>query len=155
MSFPGGSAVKNLPAMQEPQETQVQSLGWEDPLEEGMATHSRILAWTEDPGSLQSIESHGLRHNWSSLVCMQTLLIIPFSLFGLCLSSFGELLRWSKWFFIVGGVGSCLHLQVFICEFMFALTWSCNTGITPVWEGEVEWAELNCYFQNFREVFFF
>ena len=34
--------VKNLPAMQE---TQVQSLGWEDPLEEGMATHSSILAW--------------------------------------------------------------------------------------------------------------
>ena len=34
--------VKNLPAMQE---TWVQSLGWEDPLEEGMATHSRILAW--------------------------------------------------------------------------------------------------------------
>ena len=45
MVFPRGSAVKNLPAMQEPQETQVQSLGWEDPLEEGMATHSSILAW--------------------------------------------------------------------------------------------------------------
>ena len=37
--------VKNPPAMQEPQETQVQSLGREDPLEEGMATHSSILAW--------------------------------------------------------------------------------------------------------------
>ena len=37
--------VKNLPAMQEPQETQVQLLGWEDPLEKGMATHSSILAW--------------------------------------------------------------------------------------------------------------
>ena len=37
MDFPGGSAVKNLPAMQE---MQVQSLGWEDPLEKGMATHS-------------------------------------------------------------------------------------------------------------------
>ena len=37
--------VKNLPAMQETQETQVQSLGWEDPLEDGMATHSIILAW--------------------------------------------------------------------------------------------------------------
>ena len=43
-SFPGGSVVKNLPAMQESQETQVGSLGWEDPLEEGMATHSSILA---------------------------------------------------------------------------------------------------------------
>ena len=48
--------VKNLPAMQE---TQVQSLGWEDPLEKGMATHSSILAWripwTEELGGLQSI----------------------------------------------------------------------------------------------------
>ena len=50
--------VKNLPAMQE---TWVQSLGWEDPLEEGMAAHSSILAWkipwTEEPGGLQSMES--------------------------------------------------------------------------------------------------
>ena len=45
VSFPSGSAVKNLPAMQEPQETQVLSLGQEYPLEEGMVTHARILAW--------------------------------------------------------------------------------------------------------------
>ena len=48
--------VKNLPAMQE---TWVRSLGWEDPLEKGMATHSSILAWriswTEELGGLQSI----------------------------------------------------------------------------------------------------
>ena len=42
--FPDGSAVKNLPAMQELQETWVQSPGWEEPLEEDMATHSSILA---------------------------------------------------------------------------------------------------------------
>ena len=42
MGFPGGSAVKNLPVVQE---TQVRSLGWKVPLEEGMATHSSILAW--------------------------------------------------------------------------------------------------------------
>ena len=51
MGFPSGSALKNLPAVQE---TQVQSLGQEDPLEEEMATHSSILArkipWTEEPG---------------------------------------------------------------------------------------------------------
>ena len=40
--FPGAQSVKNLPPVQE---TQVPSLGWEDPLEEGMATHSSILAW--------------------------------------------------------------------------------------------------------------
>ena len=54
--FPGGSAVKNLPAMQVRQEIPVQSLGWEDPLEEAMATHSSILArkipWTEEPVGL-------------------------------------------------------------------------------------------------------
>ena len=53
--------VKNSPAKQKMQETQVQSLGWEDPLEEGMATHSSILAWripwTEEPDGLQSIGS--------------------------------------------------------------------------------------------------
>ena len=42
--FPGDSAVKNLPAMQEPQETQFRPLGWEDPLEEHVASHSSILA---------------------------------------------------------------------------------------------------------------
>ena len=49
--------VKNLPAKQE---TWIQSLGWEDPLEKVMATHSSILAWriprTEEPGGLQSME---------------------------------------------------------------------------------------------------
>ena len=42
MGFPGGSVVKNPLAMWE---TWVRSLGWEDPLEEGMATHSSVLAW--------------------------------------------------------------------------------------------------------------
>ena len=56
--------VKNLPAMWE---TWVQSLGWEDPLEEGMATHSSILAWrvpwTEEPGGLQSTGLHRVGHD--------------------------------------------------------------------------------------------
>ena len=51
--------VKNLPAVQEMLETPVQSLGWKDPLEKEMATHSSILAWripwTEEPGRLQSM----------------------------------------------------------------------------------------------------
>ena len=59
--FPGGPAVKILPAMQETQEMSVPSLGQEDPLEEGLATHSGILAWripwTEEPGRLQSMGS--------------------------------------------------------------------------------------------------
>ena len=59
--------VKNMPAMQE---TQVGSLGWEDPLEKGMATHSNILAWdipgTEEPGGLQSMGSQKVGHNWGT-----------------------------------------------------------------------------------------
>ena len=54
--FLGGSAAKNPPAMQETLEMSVRSLGCEDPLEEGMATHSSILPWeipwTEEPGGL-------------------------------------------------------------------------------------------------------
>ena len=64
--LPRGSAEKNLPSMQE---TQIQSLGWEDHLEEGMATHFGILAWrilwTEGSGWLQSIRSHRVRHDQS------------------------------------------------------------------------------------------
>jgi len=64
MGFPGGLAVKNLPAVWE---TWVQSLGLEEPLEEGMATHSSILAWripwTEEPGGLQSIGLQRVGYN--------------------------------------------------------------------------------------------
>ena len=59
--------VKNLPAMQE---TQVQSLGQEDPLEKGIATYSSILAWriprTEEAGGLQSMRSQWVRNNWAT-----------------------------------------------------------------------------------------
>ena len=58
MYSPMAQWVKNLPAMQEAQETGVWFLGLEDPLEEEMATHSSILAWkipwTKEPGGLQS-----------------------------------------------------------------------------------------------------
>ena len=59
--------VKRLPAVQE---TWVQSLGWEDPLEKEMATHSSTLAWkiprTEEPGRLQSLGSQRVRHDWTN-----------------------------------------------------------------------------------------
>ena len=59
---------QHLP-MQETQETWVQSLGQEDPLEEGVATHSSILAcripWTAEPGGLQSMESQRIGHYWA------------------------------------------------------------------------------------------
>ena len=64
MDLPGGSVVKNPPAMQE---TQVVPLGQEDPLEEEMATHSSILdwkiPWTEEPGGLQSTGPQRVRYD--------------------------------------------------------------------------------------------
>ena len=59
--------VKRLPAVQE---TQVWSLGWEDPLEKEMTTHSSTLAWeipwTEEPGGLQSMGLQRVGHDWST-----------------------------------------------------------------------------------------
>ena len=67
--FPNNSVVKNLPALQEMQETWIWSPCQEDPLEKGMATHSSILAWripwTEEPGGLQSMELQRVRQDWA------------------------------------------------------------------------------------------
>ena len=64
LAFPVSSVVKNQPAMQE---MWVLSLGWEEPLEKEMATHSSILAWeipwTEEPGRLQSMGSQKVGHD--------------------------------------------------------------------------------------------
>ena len=65
--FPRGSAVKNLPALQQPQERRAGSLGQEDPLQKEMPTHSSILAWgiqwIEKSGDLYSLGSQRVRHN--------------------------------------------------------------------------------------------
>ena len=64
MGFPGGSALRTHLPMQE---MQIQSLGWEDPLEEEMPTHSSILAWeipgTEEPARLQFMGSQRVGHD--------------------------------------------------------------------------------------------
>ena len=67
-SFPGGSEVKDLPEMQEPQETWIQSVGQEDLLEEGMATHSSILAWRNpmDRGVWRATV-HSVAKSWTRL----------------------------------------------------------------------------------------
>ena len=76
--------VKNPPAMWE---TWVQSLGWEDPLEKGTATHSSILAWRiswiEEPGGLQSMGSQRVRHDWATslftFICHEVHHFVQFS----------------------------------------------------------------------------
>ena len=59
--------IKNTPPMQETEEIQVQSLGWEDPLEKEMATHSSVLAWRipgmGESGRLPSMGPHRVRHD--------------------------------------------------------------------------------------------
>ena len=83
--------VKNLPAVQE---TRVWSLGWEDPLEEEMASYSSILAWritwAEEPGGLQSMGPQRVRHDWAT-EHTQTIVLVY------------EILRVWAW---VGAVGS-------------------------------------------------
>ena len=63
--------VKNSPAIQKTLETQVPSLGWEDPLEEEMASHSSILAWRipwmDEPGALWSMGLQRVGHNWARM----------------------------------------------------------------------------------------
>ena len=77
-------SVKTLPAMQE---TWVQSLGWEDPLEKEMATHSSILAWkiswTKEPGGLQSMGSQRVGHDWATNIILKYF-------FRTCLSLLGD-----------------------------------------------------------------
>jgi len=67
LSFPDGLAVKDLAAVQELQEMQVQSLGWEESLEEDIANYSSILIWRipwrEEPSGLQSIGSQRVGHD--------------------------------------------------------------------------------------------
>ena len=78
--FPGGSVVKNPPAVQETQEMQVWSWSQEDPLEEGTATHSSILArkipWAEEPGQLQSMGLQRDMTEWLRMIRWMTLIMV-------------------------------------------------------------------------------
>ena len=82
MGFPGGASGKEPMCQGRRQETWVQSLGQEDPLEEGMATHSSILAWripwTEEPSRLQSIGSQ--RVGWLKQLNMNACIYVIYSL---------------------------------------------------------------------------
>ena len=83
LGFPGGSDSEESesPAMRE---TWVQSLGLEDPLQKGRATHSSILAWriprTEKPGGLQFTGSQRVRHKWATNIYAHAWLKIPYIL---------------------------------------------------------------------------
>ena len=98
--LPGGSEVKRLPAMQE---TWVWSLGWEDPLEKEMVTHSIILAWripwTEKPGRLQSTGSQRVEHDWATshtLTHSASQFSFHLTVIVSCLRSFQDFVRFKK-----------------------------------------------------------
>ena len=90
MAFLVAQRIKHLPAMQE---TRVWSLGWEDPLEKKMATHSSILAWripwTEEPGRLQSTGLQKVGHDWMTSLYF----------FTSCHGTAGSFSMWTKSFF--------------------------------------------------------
>ena len=106
--------------VQEIQETQIQSLGREDPLKESMATHSSLLAWripwTEEPGGLQSIGLHRVEHNWSDCTCAHTILfwfVICFEIrkcWGLRICSFSGLFGCLESFAVPDKFCICFYL---------------------------------------------
>ena len=93
--------VKNLPEMQV---TWVQFLGWEDPLEKGMATHSSILAlripWTEKPGGLQSMGSQRVRHDCTAITTTQ--FFCKIYLWGLKVLRYSAVVVWESVRTVIG-----------------------------------------------------
>ena len=101
--MPSDSAVENLFATQELQKMPVPFLGQEDPLQEGITTHSSILAWwipwTEEPGKLQSIGLQRVRYDWSNSTHTHTLCVCVMcnnSKLLTCIKSFNT--RATPWF---------------------------------------------------------
>ena len=124
--------VNNLPVMQK---TQIRSLGWEDPLEEEMATHSSILAWeipwTEEPAQLQSMGSRTVRHDQATNTHKGLLNLVSL-----------KSLENNTWFYILGS-GSSIYFQACLTFFLSSssiratLIYSVNetilTSQTQVW----------------------
>ena len=89
LGFPGGaSGEESACQCRWHKRCRFDLLSREDPLEEGMATHSSILAWripfTEEPGRLQSIELHRIGHNWRDLACTTLLILHVCSHISIC-----------------------------------------------------------------------
>ena len=112
-SFPGSSEVKGLPAMWE---NRVRSLGWEDPLEKEMETHSsfliRRISWTEESGRLQSVRSQRVRHDWVRMRNTTNLKLIGFSNTVVCWYSRLPCVA------LVGKQGLCMKCSLGISNFL-------------------------------------
>ena len=112
--------------MQAMQETQVQSLGWEDHLEEEMTIHSSILAWenADEPVGLQSMESQRVRHNW---VTNTFTFRVPTKVGADGLLLFTQCVhgRMRTWSFRICHLVPFSMLQVFVCNFIFKFRMIC------------------------------
>ena len=119
---PGASVVKNLPAVQE---TQVQSLGWKDPLGKRMTAHLSILAWRtpwmEELGGLQSMGSQRVRHNWVTDTPNSQSIPTPSS--PLATTSLFSVL-WTCFCFLDKFICAIFYL-IFILLFICLLLWLC------------------------------
>ena len=128
--------VKNLPAMRE---NRVRSLGWEDPLEKEMPTHSSILVWripgTEELDELQSMGSQRVRHDWATNSFSFIIAKQPWSLSNV-------------FFFFPSSLQVCFVLH-FINE-MYMLSYPCILGINPT----LSWCVilLVCYWILFPNI---
>ena len=116
LGFPVAQMAKSLLAMQE---TWGQSLVWEDPLEEEMATHSSVLAWrissTEEPGGLQSMGSQRVRHDWATKHSTQHNIIFKGMLYSQPYSSLFSYLK-SWFYFYIAGWAYWERNLVFSCQ---------------------------------------
>ena len=167
--LPWAQTVKNPPAMQE---TWVRSLGQEDPLEKGMATHSSILAgrtpWTEKPGRLQSRGSQRIVHDWSDWACTEQPALLRVAVLRLERKEAGrEVMRedvphfrpfLSVWSFY-GGVlvsptvlGRNVQFPVFFCDYESETAiWSAPLLLFPVRNTatqDLSWDSPPCLFRS-------
>ena len=129
----------------------VQSLGQEDPLDEGMSTHSSILAWriprTEEPGGLRSIGSQRVRHNWSDLAHMYIYIYI----FGLNIRNVVLYILKISQDSELGRQGASINFANLVSKSMFKVNALCV--IPLLW---TNWSAINqffpyldCRWQNF------
>ena len=128
------------------QEMWVWFLSQEDPLEEGMATHSSILAWripwTEEPGGLQSIGSHRVRYNWSDLAQHSTTASHTVFPMGLLRDRFGrkENPARTPWGFCTASIFLCVilpgHMSVHTEVQLLICSGASSSSFTGLWASQ-------------------
>ena len=142
--------VKNLPAMQE---TRVWYLGWEDPLEKGIAAHSSILAWripwTEEPSGLQSMGSQRVGHDWVTNIkawYFSHIVHMIMAILSLKLDSnlVHSIAAWNdlSLYFLYESMHLCEHIEIFSCFLTGALPQKIWIALFSHFRQETGWVWL-------------